>query len=210
MKNLLCGGLERLLGQGYDTLDIYDGLLAERGGEFDHLRADAGVCAGDEHALHRAHALAQDDEGHLLADGTDRLREPADEHGAPGRSGVKVADFAPGAVGDGLGLDLLEGGIAVVGGEGVLGVDRLLLLLALRRLLGLFSLPCVLLLLLLAESVRGGVCRQLIGGGESGGRGRGHRRHRGDGERRVLKRWAELKVQRLPGGVPAVSDCSRA
>jgi len=88
MWNLLRGGLERLLGQGDDTLDVNNRLLAERGGELDHLCADTGIGAGDEHALNGAHALAQHDEGHLLADGADRLRDAADKHGTPGRGGV--------------------------------------------------------------------------------------------------------------------------
>ena len=150
--NLLGRGLEGLLGEGNDALNVDDGLLAEGGGEAHHLRADAGVGAGDEHALHGAHALAQDDEGHLLADRTDSLRGSADKNGATRGVGVEVADLGPQAAGDGLGLDLLDGDIAVVGREGVLGVRRLLLLLlALRRFLGLLRLPGVLLLLLLAE-----------------------------------------------------------
>jgi hypothetical protein len=83
IRNLLRGELERLLGQGYHTLDIHNGFLAQRAGVLDHLRADAGIGAGNEHVLHDAHALTQDDKGHLLVDRADRLHEAVDEDGAP-------------------------------------------------------------------------------------------------------------------------------
>ena len=45
--DLLCGGLDGLLGERDDALDIDAAPLAEVGGEAQHPRADAGIGAGE-------------------------------------------------------------------------------------------------------------------------------------------------------------------
>lgn len=135
--------------------------------------ANATICAPAPAASTHCTELPrsrQHDKRHPAQGAEDLLREPADQHAAArgGGRGAEVADLGPRAAGHGLGLGVLDGDVAVVGREGVLGAGHRLLLLALRRPLGL---PSALLQLLLARCGQGGEFKarcELLG---CGGRG---------------------------------------
>ena len=83
-----------------------------------NIRVLTPASALAKHGLRGAHALAKHEVGHRLAEPVEHLRAFADQYGAARGGLVEVADVGPGPAGDGLGLEILERDVVVVGRAG--------------------------------------------------------------------------------------------